>query len=92
MVTCPHCGKPAMSLARKAGLAPGRVIACQACGKPVMAHSIGVFAALLPMFGGFYFLRSGSMAEGIAAIVAGVGGMALLQTFGVPLVKPPGGG
>jgi len=79
-----------MTLGRKAGLAPGRVIACQACGKPVMTHSAAVFTALLPMFGGFYFLRSGSTLEGVLAIVAGVALMAVLQTFAVPLVKPPG--
>ena len=90
MVTCPHCGRPAMTLGRKAGLAPGRVIPCQACGKPVMTHSIGVFTALLPMIAGFYFLRTGSILEGVAAIIAAVGCMALLQTFAVPLAKPPG--
>lgn len=81
-----------MSLGRKAGLAPGRVIACQACRKPVMAHSTGVFTALLPMIAGFYFLRTASVAQGVAAIIAGVAAMALIQTFAIPLVKPPGSG
>lgn len=79
-----------MSLGRKAGLAPGRIIACQTCGKPVMAHSIGVFTALLPMIAGFYFLRTASVAQGMMAIIAGVAAMALIQTFAIPLVKPPG--
>lgn len=80
-----------MTLGRKAGLAPGRMLPCQSCGKPVMTHSAGVFTALLPMLAGFYFLRTGSMIEGVLGIVAGVAAMALLQTFVVPLVKPPGG-
>ncbi len=79
-----------MTLARKAGLGPGRVTACRACGKPVMAHAMGVFAALLPMLAGFYILQTGGIAWGVAGIVAGVAAMALVQTFAVPLVKPPG--
>ena len=87
MVKCPYCGQPAMSLIRKSGLGPGRVIPCQACGKPVAPHSMGVFSALLPMLAGFYFLKTGSVLLGVAAVIGGLVGMALVQTFIVPLVR-----
>ena len=46
MVKCPYCSRPAMSLARKSGLGPGRIVNCQSCGKPVTTHSMAVFAAI----------------------------------------------
>jgi hypothetical protein len=90
MVKCPHCSQPAMSLARKSGLGPGRVIGCQSCGKPVTTHSMSVFAAIPAVLGGLYALRSGSLLIGGAAIVAGILTMAIVQTFLVPLVRGDG--
>ena len=87
MVKCPYCGRPAMTLARKAGLGPGRVIPCQACGKPVTTHSLAVFAAIPAFVGGFLALRSGALLPGLAAVVAGVLAMAFIQTFLIPLVR-----
>jgi len=87
MVKCPYCGRPAMSLMRKSGLGPGRVINCQSCGKPVMPHSMSVFAAIPAVLGGLIALRSGSLLLGGAAIAGGVLAMALIQTFLVPLVR-----
>ena len=87
MIKCPHCGRPAMSLGRKAGLAPGRVIACQSCGRPVTTHSMAVFAAIPAFLGGFAALRSGSLLLGTMFVMGGVLVMALIQTFLVPLVK-----
>ena len=87
MVKCPHCGRPAMSLMRKSGLGPGRVIGCQSCGKPVKTHSIGVFAAIPAVLGGLFALRSGSWLLGGAAILGGLLAMGLIQTFLVPLVR-----
>lgn len=87
MIKCPYCHNPAMSLARKAGLGPGRIINCQSCGKPVTTHSMAVFAAIPAFLGGFVFLNSTSTLQGIAAIVGGVLTMAFIQTFLVPLVR-----
>ena len=87
MIKCPHCGKQAMTFMRKSGLGPGRVIGCASCGKPVTTHSVAVLAAIPAFLGGVVFLRSTSTAVGIAAIVAGVLAMALIQTFLVPLVR-----
>jgi hypothetical protein len=75
MVKCPYCSRPAMSLARKSGLGPGRIVNCQSCGKPVTTHSMAVFAAI-PSF-----------LQGFAAVLAGVLTMAFVQTFLVPLVR-----
>jgi hypothetical protein len=85
MVKCPHCGRPAMSLMRKAGLGPGRMIGCQSCGKPVTTHSIAVFAAVPAVLGGFAALRSGSLLFGFLFVLCGVLAMALIQTFLIPL-------
>ena len=87
MVKCPYCGRPAMSLMRKSGLGPGRVINCQACGKPVSTHSMAVLAAIPAVLGGLFAVRSGSLSMGAAAVLAGLVAMALIQTFLVPLVR-----
>ena len=87
MVKCPYCGNPAMTLMRKSGLGPGRTINCASCGKPVTTHSMAIFAAVPAFLGGFVCLRSSSLLLGIAAIVAGVLTMAMIQTFLVPLVR-----
>jgi hypothetical protein len=76
-----------MSLMRKSGLGPGRIINCQSCLKPVTAHSMAVFAAIPALLGGFAALRSGSLPIGILTVVGGVLAMALIQTFLVPLVR-----
>jgi len=87
MVKCPYCNRPAMSLARKAGLGPGRTIKCQSCGKPVTTHSMAFFAAIPAFLGGLAALKSGSVLIGGTAIAGGVLAMALIQTFMVPLVR-----
>jgi hypothetical protein len=76
-----------MSLGRKAGLGPGRIIACQSCGKRVSTHSMAVFAAIPAVLGGLFALRSGSLSVGFLSVVIGVAAMALIQTFLVPLIK-----
>jgi hypothetical protein len=87
MVKCPYCSRPAMTLMRKSGLAPGRSINCQSCGKPVMTHSSGVFAGIPAFLGGLIALKSGSLWFGTLAIVAGLLAMGLIQTFIVPIVR-----
>jgi len=87
MVRCPYCGRPAMSLMRKAGLGPGRKVDCQSCGKPVTPHSMSVFAAIPAFLGGFLALKSVSLLLGGAAVVAGVLAMGFVQTFLVPLAR-----
>ena len=87
MVKCPYCGNPAMTLMRKSGLGPGRIINCESCGKPVTTHSMAVFAAIPAFVGGFVCLKSSSLLLGIAGLVAGVLTMAMIQTFLVPLVR-----
>jgi hypothetical protein len=87
MVKCPYCSRPAMSLMRKSGLGPGRMINCQWCGKPLTTHSMSVFAAIPAVLGGLFALRSGSLLLGSAAIMGGVLAMGLIQTFLVPLVR-----
>ena len=76
-----------MSLMRKSGLGPGRIINCQSCGKPVTTHSMSVFAAIPAFLGGLYALKSGSFLVGAAAVVGGVLAMGVIQTFLVPLVR-----
>jgi fructose-specific phosphotransferase system IIC component len=87
MVKCPYCSRPAMSLARKSGLGPGRIVNCQSCGKPVTTHSLAVFAAIPAFVGGLVAVRSASLLQGFAAVLAGVLTMAIVQTFLVPLVR-----
>lgn len=87
MVKCPYCSRPAMSLARKSGLGPGRIVNCQSCGKPVTTHSMAVFAAIPAFVGGLVAVRSASLLQGGAAVLAGVLAMAFVQTFLVPLVR-----
>jgi hypothetical protein len=76
-----------MSLMRKSGLGPGRIINCQSCGKPVTTHSMAVFAAIPAFVGGIVAVRSASVLQGGAAVLAGVLTMAFVQTFLVPLVR-----
>jgi len=76
-----------MSLARKSGLGPGRVINCESCGKRVTTHPMSIFAAVPAFLGGLFALKSGSMLLGAAYVVAGVLTMAFIQTFIVPLVR-----
>ena len=77
MVKCPYCGKPAMSLARKSGLGPGRMIPCQSCGKPVMTHSLAVFAAIPAFLAPIVYDRWGGsgtfLCAGVAVAVLGLG-------------------
>jgi hypothetical protein len=76
-----------MSLMRKSGLGPGRIIPCQACGKPVTTHPMGVFAAIPAFAGGMVAVQSGSLLIGGGAVLAGVLTMGIAQTFLVPLVR-----
>jgi hypothetical protein len=76
-----------MSLLQKSALGPGRTVSCKACGKKVMAHWVAVFAAIPAFVGGMYMMKSASLPLGIAAVAAGLAGMAVLQTFAVPLVR-----
>jgi hypothetical protein len=76
-----------MSLMRKSGLGPGRIVNCQSCGKPVTTHSMAVFAAIPAFVGGLVAVRSASVLQGGAAVLAGVLTMAFVQTFLVPLVR-----
>ena len=76
-----------MSLVRKSGLGPGRIVNCQSCGKPVSTHSMAVFAAIPAFVGGLVAVRSASLLQGGAAVLAGVLTMAFVQTFLVPLVR-----
>ena len=87
MVKCPHCGRAAMTLGQKASLGPGRVVHCQSCRGGVAAHPVAVLAAIPAFLGGFAFLKAESVPLGMAAVVAGLVAMALLQTFAVPLIK-----
>lgn len=87
MVKCPHCQHAAMSLMQKSALGPGRIVNCQSCGKKVAAHWLAIFAAIPAVLGGYMLLKSGSSLIGVAAVVGGLLGMAVLQTFFVPLVR-----
>ena len=87
MVRCPHCGRAAMTLGQKASLGPGRVVRCQSCGGGVSAHPVAILAAIPAFLGGFAFLKAESVLLGMAAVVAGLVAMSLLQTFAVPLTK-----
>ena len=87
MVRCPHCGRAAMTLGQKASLGPGRVVRCQSCGGVVSAHPVAILAAIPAFLGGYAFLNVESAPLGMAAVIAGLVAMALLQTFVVPLIK-----
>lgn len=87
MVTCPHCGRAAMSRVQKSALGPGRVVRCAACGKPVTSHAMGVLAAVPAFLAGYGALQTGSALAGAAIVVAGVAAMAFVQVFLVPLVR-----
>jgi hypothetical protein len=76
-----------MTLARKSGLGPGRIINCQSCGKPVTTHPMSIFAAVPAFLGGLFALKSGSFLHGAAYVLAGILTMAFIQTFIVPLVR-----
>ena len=76
-----------MSLREKASLGPGRAVKCQSCGRLVSTHWVGILAATPAFLGGYAFLKLDSMPLGMAAVIAGVAAMALLQTFVVPLMK-----
>ena len=89
MLTCPHCKGAAMTLGEKAMLGPGRVVKCRSCGKPIASHWIGILAALPAFLGGFAFLNADSTPLGLMYVLAGVAGMAALQTLVVPLTKAP---
>ena len=81
MVKCPLCSQTAMTLGEKALLGPGRAVRCRACGKRIATHWIGILAALPAFLGGFAFLNAESTPLGLMYVLAGVAGMALLQTF-----------
>lgn len=76
-----------MSLLQKSALGPGRAVSCQSCGKKVATHWIAVFAAIPAFLGGYVLLKSGTSLIGLAAVAGGLLGMAVLQTFLVPLVR-----
>jgi hypothetical protein len=76
-----------MTLGEKAMLGPGRVVKCRSCGKPIASHWIGILAALPAFLGGFAFLNADSTPLGLMYVLAGVAGMAALQTLVVPLMK-----
>jgi hypothetical protein len=76
-----------MSRLQKAGLGPGRAVACRSCGRKVAAHWLGIFAAIPAFLGGLYLMKADSRLLGLGAVVAGVLLMALLHTFLIPLVR-----
>jgi len=87
LITCPHCGVAAITLGEKAMLGPGRAVKCRSCGKPIASHWIGILAALPAFLGGYAFLNAESTPLGLMYVLAGVAGVALLQTCVVPLMK-----
>jgi cytochrome b subunit of formate dehydrogenase len=87
MITCPRCKGAAMTLGEKALLGPGRAVRCRACGGRIATHWVGIFAALPAFLGGFAFLKADTVPLGLMFVLAGVAGMALLQTYVVPLMK-----
>ena len=91
MVKCPYCQRPAMGLARKSSLGPGRAVKCESCGKLVATHWLAIFAAFPAFLGGLAMMRSDSLSLGIAAVASGVIAMALIHTFAIPLIKVEAG-
>jgi endogenous inhibitor of DNA gyrase (YacG/DUF329 family) len=45
---CPHCGKQAISMVRKAWLGPAMTATCQVCGKKVGVSYGAAMAAFIP--------------------------------------------
>ena len=87
MNRCPWCARAAMTLGQKASLGPGRAVPCGSCGRLVASHPTAVLAAIPAFLGGYAFLQVDSQVLGMAAVIAGLGAMALLHTFAVPLTR-----
>jgi len=89
MVTCPYCGRPAMSHWRKLGLGvggPGQTVRCQACGKPV-GVSVWSLVAFLPFGLSFYSIGRLHLPWFFVWMTSGVLLYVWVHTFIVPLVR-----
>ncbi len=88
MYPCPHCGKPGVSLLRRAFLGPARATTCTACGGKVGVPWGPSMLAVLPFAAaalGSQFVTSFAV---IAAMwVAGAAVMMVLFFKIVPLIK-----
>ncbi|MDH5512649.1 MAG: hypothetical protein OEY27_05470 [Gammaproteobacteria bacterium] len=88
MYTCPHCAKPALSIARKIFLGPGAPFECLSCRQSVRITFPDWLKAALPgatvMISALFF-DSDMVMYGLSAI--GLALMIGLHLLWVPLVK-----
>ena len=88
MYQCPHCGKPAVTLLRKAFLGPGAPVPCQFCEKTVKVTFPDWLKAALPgavvMIAALFF-ESDLLIYGLSLI--GLALMIGLHLMWVPLNK-----
>ena len=85
MMTCPSCGRAAMTLWRKCILGPETAIPCASCGKKVSVPW-GAVAAAVPVALGLIAAVQLPMPWSIAATVGGVLGYVAIQRYLVPIV------
>lgn len=92
MITCPHCGMPAMTLWEKLVTRPRHGRPCRSCGKQVnLAVGWMALALVVPMtLGATVANRSGSLIIGALAILAGTAVALLLYLYAVPIAPHRG--
>jgi hypothetical protein len=87
-LTCPHCGKPALTLGQKIMFGPAKVVECQHCSKPYgmpLARSLLTF---IPVFAWAMVRMSiDSTALSVGLLVVAVLITSAWYVYGVPLVR-----
>jgi hypothetical protein len=84
---CPHCGKPAITILRKAFLGPGWPATCKECGKKVgVPYSSARLWQIVFAFTMVALLLVRSLASLVFVLAAGFAFGSYLQIRRVPLV------
>jgi hypothetical protein len=88
MFNCPHCGKLAITVLKKAILGPGVPVTCQSCGKNLKITYPAWLKAALPgtaVMVAAWFIESKALMYGVSLV--GLALMIGLHLIWVPLVK-----
>ena len=86
-MTCPYCGKPALSLWRKLYAGPAIPLPCRNCGRSVGVSWSSMIAYVPFAMSVLATLAVGSLAEKGAIILAGFVAMSVIHVLFAPMVR-----
>jgi hypothetical protein len=87
LLSCPHCGQPGISRARKFALGPAIPATCRSCDRQIGVPWSSMLAGLPFIAGLVVFIRNPEPALGLLALLIGALAMLFIHWRYVPLVR-----